>query len=107
MALRNAFGALGLDQTLKDIQLLLSVIATRLGQNDGVGRMLVNVGAGTVAATQSGTWTVQPGNTPNTTAWLVNFPATGPVTGGYGTSLDQHYASQQAFGTIRDRITVT
>lgn len=27
--------------------------------------------SGTVAATQSGTWTVQPGNTPNTTAWLV------------------------------------
>lgn len=27
--------------------------------------------AGTVAATQSGTWTVQPGNTPNTSAWLV------------------------------------
>lgn len=26
---------------------------------------------GTVAATQSGTWTVQPGNTQNTTAWLV------------------------------------
>lgn len=26
--------------------------------------------SGTVAATQSGTWTVQPGNTPNTTAWL-------------------------------------
>jgi hypothetical protein len=27
---------------------------------------------GTVAATQSGTWTVQPGNTANTTAWLVS-----------------------------------
>ncbi len=26
---------------------------------------------GTAAVTQSGTWTVQPGNTPNTTAWLV------------------------------------
>lgn len=26
--------------------------------------------SGTVAATQSGTWTVQPGNTANTTAWL-------------------------------------
>jgi hypothetical protein len=26
---------------------------------------------GTIAATQSGTWTVQPGNTANTTAWLV------------------------------------
>lgn len=37
--------------------------------------------SGTVAATQSGTWTVQPGNTANTTAWLVTgtggtFPAT-------------------------------
>ncbi len=37
---------------------------------------------GTVAATQSGTWTVQPGNTANTTAWLVTgtggtFPVTG------------------------------
>jgi hypothetical protein len=36
---------------------------------------------GTVAATQSGTWTVQPGNTANTTAWLVTgtggtFPVT-------------------------------
>lgn len=36
---------------------------------------------GTVAATQSGTWTVQPGNTANTTAWLVTgtggtFPST-------------------------------
>jgi len=27
--------------------------------------------SGTLGATQSGTWTVQPGNTPNTTAWLV------------------------------------
>lgn len=27
--------------------------------------------SGTVAATQSGTWTVQPGNTANTTAWLI------------------------------------
>lgn len=32
---------------------------------------------GTVAATQSGTWTVQPGNTANTTAWLTSSrPAT-------------------------------
>ncbi len=53
--------------------------------------------SGTVAATQSGTWTVQPGNTANTTAWKVdgsavtqpvsgtvavsNFPATQPVSG--------------------------
>ena len=30
---------------------------------------------GTVAATESGTWTVQPGNTANTTPWLVNANA--------------------------------
>jgi hypothetical protein len=37
----------------------------------------------TVAATESGTWTVQPGNTANTTAWLVNDSAdmTGTVPG--------------------------
>jgi hypothetical protein len=62
---------------------------------DATGRLWTHVGAvdGTVTvanagtfavqstATQSGTWTVQPGNTANTTAWLVTgtggtFPAT-------------------------------
>lgn len=33
--------------------------------------------SGTVAATESGTWTVQPGNTANTTAWLFNMGAMG------------------------------
>src|SRR3974390_821974 len=38
--------------------------------------------SGTVTANQGGTWTVQPGNTANTTAWLVTgtggtFPGTG------------------------------
>lgn len=36
-------------------------------------------GAG-VAASQSGTWTVQPGNTANTTAWLINVGAINGVT---------------------------
>lgn len=37
---------------------------------------------GTVGATQSGTWTVQPGNTANTTAWKVDGSAvTQPVSG--------------------------
>jgi hypothetical protein len=36
--------------------------------------------SGTVASTQSGTWTVQPGNTANTTAWKVDGSAvTQPV----------------------------
>jgi len=33
----------------------------------------------TVAATQSGTWTVQPGNTANTTPWLITAQAATPV----------------------------
>lgn len=38
--------------------------------------------SGTVAATQSGTWTVQPGNMANTTAWKVDGSAvTQPVSG--------------------------
>lgn len=48
--------------------------------------------SGTVAATQSGTWTVQPGNTPNTTPWLVSAQAT---TGG-GTSLPYSFLSTAA-----------
>ncbi len=37
--------------------------------DDGSGSITVD---GTVAATQSSTWTVQPGNTANTTPWLVS-----------------------------------
>lgn len=35
-----------------------------------------------ILATQSGTWTVQPGNTANTTPWLVTDSSDGPVTAG-------------------------
>ena len=38
---------------------------------DGAGALNVIVDSGTVSATQSGTWTVQPGNTANTTPWLM------------------------------------
>jgi hypothetical protein len=37
-------------------------------------------GLASVAATQTGTWTVQPGNTANTTAWLVSLPAASTAT---------------------------
>lgn len=41
--------------------------------------------SGTVAATQSGTWTVQPGNTANTTAWKVDASSVAvPVTDNSG-----------------------
>lgn len=46
--------------------------------------------AGTVAATQSGTWTVEPGNTQNTTPWKVDGsgvtqPVSGTITANAGT----------------------
>lgn len=48
-----------------------------LSVDDNGGALTVD---GTVAATQSGTWTVQPGNTANTTAWKVDGSAvTQPV----------------------------
>lgn len=40
---------------------------------DGAGALNVIVDSGTTAATQSGTWTVQPGNTANTTPWLFSI----------------------------------
>lgn len=48
-----------------------------LSVDDNAGSLTVD---GTVAATQSGTWTVQPGNTANTTAWKTDGSAvTQPV----------------------------
>jgi hypothetical protein len=52
-----------------------------------IGHVIADSGSttvvtGTVAVTESGTWTVQPGNTPNTTAWKVDGSAvTQPVSG--------------------------
>lgn len=45
-----------------------------------IGHVIVDSGA--VTATQGGTWTVQPGNTPNSTAWLVNGPTLTKATQG-------------------------
>lgn len=41
---------------------------------------------GTVAATQSGTWTIQPGNTPNTSAWLNTLIPTSATAGALTTN---------------------
>lgn len=61
-----------------------NVVTGTVTANQGTGgasAWLVNGNGGTFPSTQSGTWTVQPGNTANTTAWLVTgtggtFPAT-------------------------------
>lgn len=59
-------------------------IATAVPITDNAGSLTVD---GTVGATQSGTWTVQPGNTANTTAWKVDGSAvTQPVRQAPGTT---------------------
>lgn len=50
--------------------------------------------SGTVTADQGGTWTVQPGNTQNTTAWLTQDAADGPVTPGTVASKSQLAGAQ-------------
>lgn len=62
--------------------------------------------SGTIAATQSGTWTVQPGNTANTTAWKVDGsavtqPVSGTVTANVGTT------NGLALDTTLAKLTVT
>lgn len=58
---------------------------------------------GTVAATQSGTWTVQPGNTPNTTPWLATINQGGnsaTVTASNALKIDGSATTQPVSGTI-------
>lgn len=69
-------------------------------QLDASGRLLVDGSgvtqpvSGTLAATQSGIWTVQPGNTANTTAWLFNL---GDVNGSAAAALSDALANPTTF----------
>jgi hypothetical protein len=61
--------------------------------------------SGTVAATESGTWTVQPGNTANTTAWKVDGsavtqPVSGTVTANAGTNLNTSALALESGGNL-------
>lgn len=56
-----------------------------------------------VAAKQSGTWTVQPGNSPNTTPWLMSINAggnTATVSAGGALKVDGSAATQPISGTV-------
>lgn len=58
---------------------------------------------GTVAATQSGTWTVQPGNTANTTPWLATISQGGnsaTVSAGGALKVDASGGTQTVTGTV-------
>lgn len=59
--------------------------------------------SGTVAATQSGTWTVQPGNTANTTAWKVDGSAVvQPISGTVSITANSAVNVAQVAGTNTD-----
>lgn len=67
-----------------------------------IGHVIIDSGSttvvtGTVAVTQSGTWTVQPGNTPNTTPWLFTINQGGnsaSVTAGNALKVDGSAVTQ-------------
>lgn len=73
--------------------------ATTMGNGvSGTGVQRVTIASdstGVVGATQSGTWTVQPGNTANTTAWLVSQT---PATSG-GLSISRLLSAASTNGT--------
>jgi hypothetical protein len=77
---------------------VLFAVGSLLGQLNQSG------GAGSnVAATQSGTWTVQPGNTANTTPWLASISQggnTAGVTAGGALKTDGSATTQPISGTV-------
>jgi len=60
-------------------------------------------GGSSVTATQSGTWTIQPGNTANTTPWLASLSQggnTAQVTVGGAMKIDGSAVTQPVSGTV-------
>ena len=83
------------NQSVNVAQVAGATVAIGNGTASGTPRVTIaSDSTGTVAATQSGTWTVQPGNTANTTAWLVQ-PVPGTANGA-STCVVQSAASTNA-----------
>lgn len=64
------------------------------------GNLRVTGVGGTFPATQSGTWTVQPGNTANTTAWLVGLNSTASIANGNGVIVAPSSASSAGITVV-------
>lgn len=98
----NIIGKTGIDQTTPGTTNLVALAANQsvnVAQINAVAPLMGNGVTGTgsprvtiasdntafsVNAVQSGTWTVQPGNTANTTAWLMAHNATASIANGNG-----------------------
>jgi hypothetical protein len=86
----------------------LSLTTTGLLRVDGSS--VTQPVSGTVAATQSGTWTVQPGNTVNTTPWLATISQGGnsaTVTASNALKVDGSAVTQPVSGTVTANIGTT
>lgn len=60
--------------------------------------------SGTVAATQSGTWTIQPGNTPNTVAWKVDGSAVTQPISATALPLPTNAATESTLSTLNGKV---
>jgi len=82
-----------------------SAVVTGTGASgSGIPRVTVSNDSN-ILSTQSGTWTVQPGNTANTTPWLTTDTADGPVTPGTAATKSQLIGGQ--FNTALPTLTNT
>ena len=68
------------------------------------GRLDVNVG-NTPSVAQSGTWTVQPGNTANTTAWKVDGSAVTQPVSAASLPLPSGAATESTLGALNGKVT--
>lgn len=87
-------------QTLRTVSILGDGTHTASITAGGSLNVAVN---GTVAVTQSGTWTVQPGNTANTTPWLFTINQGGnsaTVSAGGALKVDASGSTQPVSGTV-------
>lgn len=82
-------------------------------QVDSSGRLIIRPlvsGTDSVASVQSGTWTVQPGNTPNSTPWLFTINQGGnsaTVSAGGALKVDGSAVTQPVNGTVTANIGTT
>lgn len=80
-----------------------TVAATQSGVWSTGRTWTLGSGTDSVAAVESGTWTVQPGNTPNTAPWLITISQGGnaaTVTAGNALKVDGSAVTQPISGTV-------
>ncbi len=95
----NLIGAIG-DSSGRLIQVGAGVAGTPAG---GVASVQGVAGGTAMPASQSGTWTVQPGNTANTTPWLATISQGGnsaTVSAGGALKVDNTGSTQPVSGTV-------